>query len=167
MEIRLAKLEDKDVIYNIIQQAQEYLKSKNIPQWQNGYPNIDTVIHDIESKHNYVLEENGEILGTCMLSFDRDPYYAVIEGNWLADEPYCVIHRIAMNQNTKGKGLAKEFFEFAKLQALEKGVNYMRIDTHELNQSMRRCIEKNGFVECGKVYVMDNAPRIGYEKEIK
>lgn len=166
MEIRLAQREDSDSILKIIQQAQTYLREQNIPQWQNGYPNMDTVIQDIESNRNYVMWDESKIVGTCMLSFDRDPYYEVIEGKWLADEPYVVIHRIAIDTTVKGKGLAASFFKFAELQAKEKGVNYMRIDTHELNQSMRKCIEKNGFKECGIVYVMDHAPRIGYEREI-
>lgn len=167
MEIRLAKLDDLEEIFKIIQQAQNYLKEQGIPQWQNGYPSKETIIKDIESNHNYVLLDEGKIVGTCMVSFDEDIYYKVIEGKWLANEPYVVVHRLAIDNTCKGKGLATQFFEFAKLQALKNSVNYMRVDTHEKNHSMRKCIEKNGFQQCGIVYVMDNAPRIAYEKEIK
>lgn len=166
MDIRLASLDDRNRIMEIIAQAQEYLKNEGIPQWQNGYPNIETVINDINSNHNYVLVDNNNVIGTCMISFDEDPYYKVIEGNWLSNKPYVVIHRIAIDTTVKGKGLASHFFKFCECHASKKGVNYIRIDTHELNTSMQRCIEKNGFQKCGVVYVMDHAPRIAYEKEI-
>lgn len=167
MEIRKAELKDKEEIYKIIQYAQAYLKEQEVPQWQNGYPNIEVITMDIVSGNNYVMVDEEKIVGSCMISFEEDKYYKVIEGQWLADKPYAVIHRIAIDPKCKGKGLATEFFNFAQLQAYKNGVNYIRVDTHEKNSSMRRCIEKNGFKQCGVVYVMDNAPRIAYEKEIE
>lgn len=167
MEIRKAELKDKEEIYKIIQYAQAYLKQQDVPQWQNGYPNSEVISNDIESGHNYVMIDEGRIVGSCMISFEEDKYYKKIDGQWLADKPYAVIHRIAIDPAYKGKGLANHFFDFAQLQACHNGVNYIRVDTHEKNSSMRRCIEKNGFKQCGIVYVMDNAPRIAYEKEIE
>lgn len=40
----------------------------------------------------------------------------------------------------------------------------MRIDTHENNKVMQHLIKKNGFQECGIIYVEDGSPRIAYEK---
>lgn len=166
MEIRLATQREQDEIFGIIQDAQNYLKEQNIPQWQNGYPDLDTVMQDIASQCNFVLCDEAGIVGTCMISFDEDPYYKNIDGKWLSNERYAVIHRLAIKSAAKGQGIANQFFEFAQKVAKQQGINYIRIDTHEINKSMRKSIEKNGFTQCGIVHVKDHAPRIAYEKEI-
>lgn len=166
MEIRVATASDIDAIFGIIQDAQQYLKEQNIPQWQNGYPDIDTVMHDIMNQNNYVLCDREKIVGTCVISFEDDIYYQNIEGSWLSNERYAVIHRLAISRNQKGKALANHFFDFVQMFAKQQGIRFVRIDTHEKNESMRRSITKNGFVHCGLVYVKDKAPRYAYEKEI-
>lgn len=166
MEIRIAELRDLNEIYVIIQDAQAYLKQQNIPQWQNGYPDSETILHDIKTKSNYVLVDQSTIVGTCVVSLDEDMYYKNIDGQWLSNEKYAVIHRLAINNKYKGQGVANQLYDFVQDYAKQQGVRYVRIDTHELNQSMRKSIGKNGFTQCGIVKVKDNAPRIAYEKEI-
>ena len=41
----------------------------------------------------------------------------------------------------------------------------LRIDTHEKNIPMQRCLAKNGFARCGIIYLEDGDPRIAYQKE--
>ena len=48
MIFRKATETDLNAIMNIISQAQNYLKEQGIDQWQNGYPNRQTIKKDIE-----------------------------------------------------------------------------------------------------------------------
>lgn len=75
MKFRKTTIEDVSSVLEIIEQAQEYLKQKNIDQWQNGYPNINSIIKDIQKEYSYVVEENGRILGTMAVVFDGEPTY--------------------------------------------------------------------------------------------
>ena len=51
MEIRKSHLDDVQRIMTLIHQAQNYFKQQNIDQWQDGYPNEETIEKDI-SKTN-------------------------------------------------------------------------------------------------------------------
>ena len=162
--IRKTRTEDADRASEIIEDARAYFASVNNPQWQDGRPNRDTVLQDIEDGSGYVLEENGTVIGTAALIKGPDPDYAYIEGQWLNDEPYYVIHRIAVDSRFKGRAKASEFLEYTAELAKSAGMRNIRIDTHEVNSSMRRFLAKNGFTECGKVYIRGTDPRIAYQK---
>ena len=80
------KSEKKDVknIMEIINEAKEYFRENGIDQWQNGYPNEESILGDIAEGENYVLcDENGDILASCAISFREEKNYLVIErGEW-------------------------------------------------------------------------------------
>ena len=101
--------------------------------------------------------DDDRIRATFYFSPEPDPTYSYIEGAWINQEPYGVIHRIAVAQN--GKGVAATCFDFA----LSHCPN-LRIDTHEDNIPMRRCLAKNGFSRCGIIYLEDGDTRIAYQK---
>lgn len=42
-------------ILKIIDDAKCYLASKNIDQWQNGYPNEEQIRNDIANQESYVV----------------------------------------------------------------------------------------------------------------
>ncbi len=80
IKFRKASLSDIDSIIEIIKQAQDYLKLKHIDQWQNGYPNEESIIIDINNNESYVLEQNGKILATTMVTFKGEVTYKKIDG---------------------------------------------------------------------------------------
>lgn len=165
--IRLASVNDVEKIIKIIDQAKAYLKSKGIDQWQHGYPNEIDVVEDINNGHGFVLDIDG-VVGYAAIIYGHDENYDYIEdGNWLNDDEYGVIHRICIDDSLKGKGLASEFFEFAKDIALKKHIYNLRVDTHPENMSMQRLITKNGFTKCGIVYMYDKTSRYAYQKVLK
>ena len=71
-------------IMKIIKQAQDYFKEQGIDQWQNNYPNPDTIKNDINKEEGYVLIEDNEILGTAAVSFKGEKTYDnIYDGKWL------------------------------------------------------------------------------------
>lgn len=166
--IRKTRVEDIPSVMNIIHEAQQYFKENGIPQWQNGYPDENQILNDIQEDGSYVLEEDNKIIGTFFLTFKEEASYKEIyDGNWLNDEPYATIHRIAISSSLKGKGIASKLFSYGESIALSKGINNIRIDTHEYNKSMQKALNKNGFVPCGNIFLSDHSPRIGFQKIIK
>ncbi len=160
MKLRKAVLNDVDQILNIINLAKLYFKENHIDQWQNGYPNRDSIIEDIKNNVCCVICDEDKIIATAAVIDGVDPNYAIIEqGQWLSDYPYVCVHRVACLPDYKGKGIASKFLEYAKIL----GRNSVRIDTHEDNISMQKMILKNGFTYCGIVYMSDGAKRNAYE----
>lgn len=167
MEFRQAVAGDIPKILAVIDQAKAYFKANGIDQWQQGYPNRETVETDLEQGFAYVLAEGNTVLAYSAVSFDGEPNYRSIEeGAWLTSGPYVVIHRTAVENGRKGQGLAGIFLGHVEELCRKKQIHSMRIDTHEQNASMRRMLEKNGFVCCGVIHLADGAPRMAYEKRI-
>lgn len=166
MKIRKAELKDVNEIVEIMKQAKTYFKEHGIPQWQTEYPNEADVRMDIHKGGAYVVCENGQVVAYSFIGNVTDPNYACIEGKWLNERPYFVLHRTCVSNACKGKGVAQLLVSFAEEKALQTGLHDVRIDTHEMNHSMRRMIEKAGFTYCGIIYVEDGTPRYAYQLEI-
>lgn len=159
MQIRKTNHRDLDTVMQIYRSAREFMvKSGNPTQWWEGYPPRELIVGDIESGDSYVVEENGEILAVFLYKKGIDPTYINIEeGAWLNDEPYAVIHRIAVN--AKGRGVAAFVFD-----TVYGWCGNIRIDTHEDNEPMKRALTKNGFQYCGIIHIANGDPRIAFQR---
>lgn len=162
MNIIKAVYEDIDQIMTIVDEAKAFLKSQNINQWQNGYPNINTFKEDIDKSRLLVVKEGNEVLAVYALLHYESDYDQIYDGSWKDDSPYIVIHRIAVANAHKGKGVAKFIFD-----ELKKNYKHIRIDTHRLNINMQHCLIKNGFEYRGIIYLKgiknDENHRFAYE----
>ncbi len=169
MIFRKTKTEDIIAVMRLIDQAKDYMKEQGIDQWQNGYPNEAAIANDIAHDYSYVMEENGKIIGTMAVIFDGEPTYEKIyEGAWrTVEEPYAAIHRVAVDADCKGQGIAGAMIDEVEKMCRERGVRSLKNDTHRDNKSMQRMQAKNGFEYCGIIYLEDGAERIAFEKIIE
>ena len=158
--IQKADISQLPRILEIYEKARAFMaESGNSDQWGTGYPPEEMIRQDIRDGKSYVNLEGDHIRAVFYFAVEADPTYGYIEGAWLNDAPYGVIHRIAVDGS--GRGVAAECFAFAA-QHCEN----IRIDTHEKNIPMQRCLTKNGFTRCGTIYLEDGDPRIAYQKVI-
>ena len=161
MEIRLAFPNEVDAIMQVIEEAKKCLADAGSTQWQNGYPNTDTIIEDIISGQAYVALEEGELLAYAAVTKSPEKAYeAIYDGNWEGKEAeYLVFHRIAVASDVQGQGVAQTF-----LEGLIEGFDYLdfRSDTHDQNKVMQHIFEKLGFKQVGKVPV--DGERLAYQK---
>ena len=166
MLIRNAKPEDAPRIMEIIDAAKAALKALGTDQWQNGYPNMESTLADIEAGISRVLETDGKIIATAAVYVGNEPTYdRIYDGTWLTDNrTYGIIHRIAVDTQNKNKGTASRIMDYCAELAREAGVTSLRCDTHFGNVIMQHTLEKNGYVRCGTIYLHDGQLRIGYEK---
>ena len=169
--IRLANENDILAIMEIINDAKILLKNNGLLQWNtDSYPNIETIDLDIKLKRLYVYEENKLILGCEVLMEKPDPNYEKIyDGNWLGENNYISIHRIAVKAGHHGKKIGEKLIYFALEYAKKINFQSVRVDTHKDNLRMRKILENSGFTKCGTIILLrtkiDNL-RIGYEKRV-
>lgn len=156
---------DANCILNIIKQAQYYFKEQGINQWQDNYPNFETVKNDIKSKNGYVLLKGNDVIGTVVVIFDGDKNYEyIVSGGWISNDEYAVIHRIAVDVSYKGLGLSSLIIKNIVGICLDKGIHSIKVDTHRENISMQRLLKKNGFQYCGIIYLENKSERMAFEK---
>ena len=168
MNIRKAVLDDAKSVSEIFLLCREGMKKSGIDQWQTGTPNEETFLNDLKNNVAYVGEDGGKVVAYTAMVLGKDSTYDVIEdGKWLTDnEKYCVLHRVAVHPNYRGKGAASLFMDFAEKTCRENEVKSARIDTHEDNHVMQHTILKNGYEYCGIITIDDGTKRLAYEKII-
>jgi hypothetical protein len=158
MEIRNSSQNDLKDILKIYESARQYmLQNGNPDQWVNGYPDDKIILKDIKNNNHFVYFDNNRLLACFAFIKGDDPTYNKIEkGNWLNDDPYAVIHRIAVVE--QGKGIGSICIDWCF-----KRHNNIRVDTHEANISMRRLLIKNGFQYCGVIFNSWGDERLAFQ----
>lgn len=158
MNIRPAQDSDLPYLMGIFEQARAFMKANGNPhQWTDGYPSMELMQKEINDGHCFVCENPTDgIVGTFCFTVGEDPTYAYIEGAWLDDAPYGVIHRLA--SNGKEKDIARRCIAWC----FERQGN-LRADTHADNLIMQHLLKACGFRECGIIYTRES-PRIAFQK---
>jgi RimJ/RimL family protein N-acetyltransferase len=158
--IRKATRDDIPALMQLLESAKAIMRaSGNLHQWGAGYPSMDVVHGDIERGVCYVVtnDVDGEIEATMAFIPGPDSTYSYIEGGaWLNDNPYHVIHRIAVA--APGKGYARLLLDWAFTLC-----NTVRIDTHSDNVIMHHILRNYGFTRCGVIHLANGDPRDAYQ----
>lgn len=159
--ISIVKAQSTDLprLMDIYAYARNFMRETGNPaQWENLDAIERNLVADIEHENLYLIRADENIHGAFALIIGDDPTYADIEGGeWLSDDEYGTIHRVASDGKIHG------IMEMIVKYCNEK-ISHLRIDTHEDNKIMQHLILKNGFSRRGIIYVADGTPRIAYEK---
>lgn len=160
---RLAEKKDVDTIVEIIEGAVFRLGKAGINQWQNGYPNREVVLCDIEKGVGRVLCKDERILVYGAVVYSGEKAYDDLKGGeWLMQtQDYATIHRVCVVNDGVGKGYGKEFMLQAE-DEVKKTFRSIRIDTHPDNKIMQSMVESLNYSYCGTV--MYESLRLAYEK---
>ena len=165
LRFRKGRSEDLDSVMALVADAQSWFKKQDIDQWQDGYPTRELILSDILSNINYIIEYDGDIAATFVVLFDGEPTYSEIKGKgWLNENSYAVVHRIAVSDACRRKGIAKEILHYTEELCVENGVFDIRIDTHRNNRAMSSLFKKMGYAHCGRITLASGASREAYHK---
>ncbi len=158
MEIRLAKREELPRLMELYDAARAFMRSRgNTVQWVGGYPSREIVAAGIEAGEQFVCVSEGSIAATFWFAVAPEPTYAEIEGVWLDNAPYGVVHRLASDGSVKGVGA--RCLEWC----LERCGN-IRVDTHADNTVMQNILQRLGYTRCGVIFIADGTPRDAFQK---
>ena len=163
MEIRRTTEEDLPRVLELFAGARAFMRQNgNTNQWINGYPGRKLIEEDIRLGRSYLAAEQGEIAAVfCFFHGpDAEPTYRVIDGAWLDDAPYGVIHRIVSSGRVPGTVKACSDWCLEQCASL-------RIDTHADNRPMRQALERYGFQCCGVIVIEDGTERVAYQKTVR
>ncbi|WP_281633532.1 GNAT family N-acetyltransferase [Flavobacterium luteolum] len=163
--LRKAALSEVPAIWEILQDAIEQRRLDGSTQWQDGYPNELSIKSDIENGYGYVFTEDESILAYAAIIFDKEPAYENIEGKWLTDGNYTVVHRVAVSKLAKGKGIATKLFQSIEGLSVENKIYSIKVDTNFDNTPMLKILDRLKYTYCGEVYFRGSA-RKAFEKRL-
>ncbi|MES2853021.1 MAG: GNAT family N-acetyltransferase [Bacteroidota bacterium] len=150
-------------MWEILQQAIQRRKEDGSNQWQDGYPNPEVIQKDIEKGKGFVLVDGETIIGYSAVLINDEPAYEKIEGKWLTNGDFVVLHRVAISEKYLGKGLAKMILKYIEEFAISNNIYSIKADTNFDNIAMMKIFESSGYTYCGEVYFR-GSPRKAYEK---
>lgn len=140
--LRLATYDQIDQIMNIIDDSKERMRLDNLIQWQDGYPNRDTIENDVSLQQLYVYMDSNCIAGICVINqdiYNQYPQQLLEESN-----PYTV-HRLAVSNNFLQQGTGKKILALCIEKCKNINASSCIIDTNSKNEKMIRLIESSGF----------------------
>ena len=156
---------DEQEIISMTKLCAADLISKGISQWDENYPDLNTIQTDIHQGElfKYVIDDT--ILGIVVLNENQDPEYN--ELNWITsnNSRNLFVHRLAVHPEHQGKGIARQLMDFAEEKAKRDGYDSIRLDTFSQNKRNQRFYDNRGYQRTGEVYLSyrDDFPYIGYE----
>ena len=121
--------------------------------WIRGvYPTAATVRAALDRDDLFVMEEGGAVVAAAIINQIQVPEYANCP--WADDPPpeqVMVLHTLAVDPQTQGRGYGKAFVAWYEGYALSHGCPYLRMDTNERNTAARSLYAKLGYAEPGIV----------------
>lgn len=163
---RKATEADSSEIWELLKQGILRRKHEGSSQWQDGYPNVQVVQNDIQKGIGYVLTENDKVVVYSAVLINDEPAYEYIEGNWLTNGDFIVVHRVVVADGFLGRGLAGKMLDHIEQLAISLNIHSIKIDTNFDNPAMMKTLDNLGYTYCGEVYFRGNARR-AYEKVLK
>lgn len=159
IRVRRATETDMPRLNEIYAIARKFMRENGNPtQWGDNRPSEASVRQDVKDGNSYVIAKGKHIYAVFTFwSGDDETYHVIEEGEWLNDEPYGVVHKVASS------GEKKHMISYA-LAFAEAQVSNVRIDTHKDNKVMQHLLEKNGYQYCGIIYTDDGTRRLAYHK---
>lgn len=164
MEIRKSTEQDFDRIMKIYEHARAFMAEHGNPnQWgPTSWPPEELIHQDIENGDSYVcMNDSGDVVGVFYYVYGEriEPTYnEIVDGSWVGEDTYGVVHRIASDGSENGIGSTCIMWAFNQC-------GHLRMDTHSDNKVMQNLLTKLGFRHCGTIFVYeDRYPRLAYEK---
>lgn len=162
MEIRKGTERDLGKIMDIVKQTVDIMESENNDQWNRTYPQDQDFLTDIKAGTLYTAVLNGSVTGSITVDQNQAEEYK--GAGWRKDAPCYVFHRLAVDPEIRGEGIASKLIAFAESYAVGQGVPYMRTDTYSLNKKAQSLFEKNEYTKVGTIYMDRDNPFYCYDK---
>ncbi len=188
---RKATQADTDACWEVVDAARNHMIAIGRKQWDELYPSREIITRDILGGNAYLLErknapfaseekqaapnepdstanlqaDNSMIVAYAVIVKNGEPQYEHLQGTWLSNGDYLVIHRLAVCPKLENQGLARQLFSYTETLALQQGVRSIKIDTNYDNGGMLHLMQALGYTYCGEIFY-PRGQRMAFEKQL-
>jgi ribosomal protein S18 acetylase RimI-like enzyme len=154
--IRLATLYDIPTLMSLVRRVVPLMQAAGNFQWNDTYPNAEILLRDVEQRQLWVADisisesEDASIIGGfAAITTDQPPEYTQV--GWDINDKAIVIHRLAVDPDLRGLGIATALMEEAEALAYESEISILRVDTNVMNQATQKLFPKLGYKLAGEM----------------
>ena len=114
-----------------------HLHNNNIPDMNNELIGIWNNIIDDKNHHIIVVEEEGEIVSSCVC--------VIIPNLTHCQQPYALIENVVTDENYRGRGYATACLDYAKAIAIKENCYKLMLLTGSKKESTLEFYERAGY----------------------
>jgi ribosomal protein S18 acetylase RimI-like enzyme len=150
MQIRLANLNDLVQLAALLKRVVPAMRAAGNLQWDDSYPNTEVFTRDIERGQLWVAEiDDSKVVGVIAITGDIEPDY--IHADWDHAEAALVVHRLAVDPESRGSGIARALLMQAETIAASQDIALIRVDTNAENQATQKLFPSLGYRFAGEI----------------
>ncbi len=149
MTVRLATHNDVPAVMALVRRIVPAMRAAGNLQWDDIYPNHAVFENDVALGQLWVAEINGKIAGIAAATTDQSPEYADV--GWDLNETAIVVHRLAVDPEFRGQGIASALMQQAEWVARQREITVLRVDTNTANEATRKLFPKLGYSYSGEI----------------
>jgi ribosomal protein S18 acetylase RimI-like enzyme len=146
-KVRLATRDDLGTILRLIEEAADWLRTKDTNQWATPWPNEQErdarVLRGLHAGATWIVEDGSSVVATITCRPDANP--DLWPKPW-TDEQAVYVSRLIINRDYAGQAIGEELLDWAGKWAVQQyAVRWIRIDVWTTNVALHGYYEKRGF----------------------
>lgn len=151
-DVRKATIADLPAVEQIFKRAIQRLYHDGIFQWDDGYPDRNTLTRDIERESMYLLMMAAHIVAVFVINREYEQVYE--SGRWQDENAtFAVVHRLCVHPDFQNLGLGTRAMRAAESLLKSQGIESIRLDAFSKNTASVKFYEKLGYVQVGEVHL--------------
>lgn len=160
--LRKANPADAPDVLNLVRDCVAAMRAAGIEQWDEVYPNAESIARDLEAGTLDLLCEGDGIVACITLDQNMDPLWQGMD--WTTGgESAMAVHRLMVHPSRQGRGYAKLLMQHAESVARQQECRSIRLDTFLLNPAAMRLYPNLGYRQTGTA-MMRKGEFAGFEK---
>lgn len=160
--VRTATAADAAALLQLVRDCVTGMRTAGIEQWDEVYPNTETIARDIEAGTLHVLCDGDTIIASITIDQTVDPLWQCM--TWSAQgEPAAAVHRLMVHPSQQGRGFSKLLMQHAETVTRGQGFRSIRLDTFLQNPAAMALYPSLGYQPTGTA-MMRKGEFAGFEK---
>ncbi|TNE32034.1 GNAT family N-acetyltransferase [bacterium] len=145
-----AKLAHLPQILELNSQIIDYMTSLGFSHWSERYPTEAIFRKDIMTGSQYVYIIDEKVRGIVSYDIKHHEYFDTIQ--WLNNnQTSYFVHRLAVDPEFQGQGIANELMEFTEYNARRDGMSSIKLGAFKGYEKVVNFYKKRGYVICGEI----------------
>jgi GNAT superfamily N-acetyltransferase len=161
--LRRATESDEGVIISLIDEAADWLRTKDTDQWAEPWPTEEDrrrrILRSIRAGTTWILWDGGLPVATLTAEPHHNQHDSPVWPEEMLQDPAVYVCRLVVSRSHAGQSLGASLLDWAGLRARRsRNACWVRVDVWTSNKALHAYYEAQGFDSCGYADKADDYP---------